>query len=86
MEIDEIITRAIPAEDCPIKNAGAMHRREELKKRLIEFTGEKLKIINPRAGISDSGEVFVAGTPGPGLHLPFDPGVQGVFKPNLEYK
>jgi hypothetical protein len=37
MEINEIVTRAIPAEDCPVKEAGAQHRREQLKKRIEEL-------------------------------------------------
>lgn len=37
MEIDEIVTRAIPAETCPVKNAGAMDRRVKLKQRILEL-------------------------------------------------
>lgn len=40
--LDEIITKAIPQETCPIKNMGAMNRRELLKKRLNDYIGKQL--------------------------------------------
>ena len=40
MEIDEIVTKAIPAEDCPVKNAGAMDRRKKLKERIEKLLQE----------------------------------------------
>jgi len=48
MEIDEIVTRAIPAETCPVKNANAMHRREELKRRIEQLLRDKTKPFEPR--------------------------------------
>ena len=40
-ELKDIIIKAIPAEDCPVKNAYAMHRRELLETRLIEYIKAK---------------------------------------------
>ena len=37
MEIDEIISRAIPREDCAVKEAGAQHRRDQLRRRIEEL-------------------------------------------------
>jgi len=41
-ELEEIIIKAIPREDCPIKNAGAMNRRELLEKRIIDYIAKQL--------------------------------------------
>lgn len=78
MNIDEIVTKAIPAEDCPIKNANAMHRRVELRKRIVDLVNEKISVVNPKAGINDDGAVFIAG--------PFGPKLNNPFHPDLEYK
>lgn len=49
MEIEEIISKAIPGEDCPVKNEAAMHRRKELKKRIEEHVQNQLsKQFNAR--------------------------------------
>ena len=43
MSVEEIVTRAIPKEDCPVKESGAEHRREQLKKRIEDKLKERDK-------------------------------------------
>lgn len=42
MEINEIVEKAIPCESCPVKNEGAMYRRDQLKKRILAYTAHQL--------------------------------------------
>ncbi len=42
LSLSEIIVRAIPNEECPVKNAGAMHRREVLEKRIKAYIEHQL--------------------------------------------
>lgn len=42
MDLQEIIVKAIPAETCPVRNAGVMYRRELLKKRINEYIADQL--------------------------------------------
>lgn len=43
LTLDEIVTMAIPSESCPVKNAAAMYRREQLKKRIVKYTERQLE-------------------------------------------
>lgn len=39
-KLSEIIIRAIPNEDCPVKQMNAMHRRDVAEKRLLAYIAE----------------------------------------------
>jgi hypothetical protein len=43
MEIDKIVSDAIPPETCPVKEAHAQWRRERLKERILAKIREELQ-------------------------------------------
>lgn len=63
MEIEEIVTRAIPREDCPVKEAGAKHRREQLKQRIEELLRDRSQPYKPdleyKQGENHGGDVTI---------------------------
>jgi len=57
-ELIEMVTRAIPAEDCPVKNAAAMYRRDVLYDRIVLYIEQKTTPCYPSTSQSTT-----SGTP-----------------------
>lgn len=46
-KINEIVSKAIPKEDCAVKESRAKWRRERLKEAIKELVRDKSKPFNP---------------------------------------
>jgi hypothetical protein len=47
MGIEEIVSRAIPAETCVLKEEAAKHRRQQLKQRIEELLRDQSQPYHP---------------------------------------